>query len=106
LVENLFDAIPDDLPEELTETLLTCREVRVERIVSRGHFSPPGFWFDQEENEWILLLSGSAVISYDGSSREVTLKPGDYLNIPAHTRHRVERTDLEGETVWLAIFYS
>lgn len=103
---NLFDGIPPELPEELAETLLTCRSARVERIVSRGHASPPGFWYDQEENEWVLLLSGSAVISYDAPARQEVLKPGDYVSIPAGTRHRVESTDPGADTVWLAIYYS
>lgn len=80
------------------------RGLRVERIVSRGHASPEGYWYDQPEDEWILLIAGSAIIGYDGPAREVALAPGDYLLIPAHERHRVVSTHPEQETIWLAIF--
>ena len=83
--------------------LLSAEDVRVERIVSFGQVSPEGFWYDQDENEWVLLLEGSATLGFeDGSTQD--LKPGDHLNIPAGQRHRVEKTDQKGRTVWLAVF--
>ena len=108
--ENLFRAIPAELPEELFSNLLQTETFRVERIVSQGHASPEGFWYDQDQNEWILLLEGAARLLIEGSERPedlkpVDLKPGDYLNIPAHQRHRVEWTAPDIRTVWLAIHY-
>ena len=103
--KNLLDDIPGSIPEELTEVLLARKGFRVERIVSRGHSSPEGFWYDQAEGEWVLLLAGSAVLEYEGGER-VELGPGDSLNIPARVRHRVHSTAPDRETVWLAVFYT
>ncbi len=100
---NLFSNIPENLPEELTERLAESSSVRIERIVSDGHASSEGFWFDQEQDEWVLLLSGSAVLAFE--DRTVALNPGDYLLIPAHRRHRVESTSTTEKTIWLAVFY-
>jgi cupin 2 domain-containing protein len=102
---NLFAAIPADLPEELTETLLTGDSLRIERIVSRGHASPEGFWYDQEQDEWVALLKGSAGLRIEGEPDIINLRPGDSLLIPAHTRHRVEWTAEGEDTVWLAVHY-
>jgi cupin 2 domain-containing protein len=101
---NLFNAIPADSSLELLTDLLRTESVRVERIVSFGQGSPDGFWYDQPENEWVLLLEGSAQLRFE--DRVEDLAPGDYLNIPARTRHRVEKTDEKIRTVWLAIFYA
>jgi cupin 2 domain-containing protein len=101
--DNVFAAIPRELPQELTQTLLAAAKVRVERIVSRGHVSPPGFWYDQSESEWVLLIAGAARLQF--TDRMVELKAGDYVNISAHEKHRVEWTDPEVDTIWLAVFY-
>jgi len=103
---NLFSNIPADLPEELIEILGEGKgSFRIERIVSRGHASPPGFWYEQETGEWVVLLKGRAVLKLEeeGLSRE--LGPGDWIEIPAGCRHRVEETDAEEDTVWLAIHW-
>ena len=71
----------------------------------RAHASPPDFWFDQEWGEWVLVLSGSAGVLIDGETEPRTLVEGDYLAIPAHTRHRVDWTDPEQPTVWLAVHH-
>lgn len=105
MLKNLLADLPGELPEELFETLLQTPSVRIERIVSTGQASPPGFWYDQEEHEWILLLRGSALLRFDDEAAPVALQPGDCLNIPAHRRHRVEETSSDQPTVWLAIFY-
>jgi cupin 2 domain-containing protein len=94
------------VPDELKEVLLDRDSVRIERIVSRGHSSQPGFWYDQTDNEWVVLLSGRARLLFEGEPDPISLGPGDYLDIPAHTRHRVEWTDPDQDTVWLAVFYS
>ncbi len=75
------------------------------RIVSTGQATPEGEWLDQDDNEWVLVLSGSAVISFAGDADPKPLRPGDHLHIPAHVRHRVEQTDLKQPTVWLALHY-
>jgi cupin 2 domain-containing protein len=100
---NLLDSLPRSVPQELVTTLLCSEAVRIERIVSYGQVSPPGFWYDQPEGEWVLLLAGSATLRV--GERCVALLPGDALNLPAGTRHRVEATALDGPTVWLAVFY-
>ncbi len=104
---NLFSNIPVNLPEELFSVLAESEHVKVERIVSDGHASPEGFWYDQAQNEWVLLVSGSAVLSVEMESgiERIELKPGDYLLITARQRHRVESTSATEKTIWLAIFY-
>lgn len=102
---NLFDAIPEDLSAELTEDILEPGQVRIERIVSRGHCSPADFWYDQDENEWVILLAGAARLRFERGGEVIELSPGDYLNIPAGARHRVDWTDPEQDTIWLAVFY-
>jgi cupin 2 domain-containing protein len=104
-MNNVLADIPGALPQELCQTLLNAAHVRIERIVSRGHASPQGFWYDQDEHEWVLLVSGRARLRFDGEDSLVELSPGSYINIPAHRRHRVEWTDPDQSTVWLAIHY-
>jgi cupin 2 domain-containing protein len=104
-VRNLFDDIPAALEAEFAEHLVVGRGVRVERIVSRGHASPQGFWYDQDEAEWVVLLRGAAALRFEGDERDVVLRPGDHVDIPAHTRHRVQWTAPDQDTVWLAVFY-
>jgi cupin 2 domain-containing protein len=102
---NLFAQIPGDIArrDEFSEILAGSQHARVERIVSRGHASPPDFWYDQNEVEWVLLIAGRAKLRLDGD-RVLELGPGDHVLIPAHTRHRVDWTDPSCDTVWLAVF--
>src|SRR5262245_20301114 len=102
-MQNLFASIPATLTAEITETLLRAEHVRIERIVSAGHASPLDFWYDQDENEFVLLVQGAARLHFAEST--VELKPGDWLLIPAHVRHRVDWTAPDGQTIWLAVFY-
>jgi cupin 2 domain-containing protein len=104
-MKNLFSNIPDDLADELLETLLDAESVRIERIVSHGHASPEGFWYDQEQHEWVVVLRGAARLQFDDDDKLVEMRPGDYVNIPAHKRHRVEWTIPDAPTVWLAVHY-
>ncbi len=104
VVGNLFDNIPTDVAEEVFATLLQANGLRIERIVSQGEASPPGFWYDQEENEWVVVLEGSAAMQFEGEE-PVELRRVSYLNIPTHVRHRVAWTDPNQKTVWLAIHY-
>jgi len=105
-MKNLFADISDNLRDELIETILQTFNFRIERIVSHGHCSPEGFWYDQYDNEWVILLRGSAVLRFENQSQLIAMNPGDYLHIEKHVRHRVERTDPEQETIWLAVHYS
>ena len=105
---NLFDDLPDDLPEEHFEKIceLGNGQVRIERIVSHGHASPEDFWYDQDQDEWVLILRGEAQLLLENCEEPVDLRPGDSILLPAHCRHRVEWTTPDEETIWLAIFPS
>jgi cupin 2 domain-containing protein len=103
--ENLLDNLPHQPPQEVLTTILQADGLRLQRIVSQGHASPPGFWYDQDDNEWVMLLAGSATVEFEGDAEPRRLRPGSYLNIPAHARHRVLATDPRQKTVWLAVHY-
>jgi cupin 2 domain-containing protein len=98
--------VPTDLPAELVETLLDSSAVRVERIISHAHTSPAGFWYDQEEHEWVVVLRGAATVKIEGDDERLELRAGDSVNIPARARHRVEWTTPDEPTIWLAVFYT
>ena len=102
-MKNLLNNVPADLPEELVERLLDTSSVRIERIVSRGHTSPQGFWYDQDEHEWVVVLRGAATLQIEGDNQPTRMRAGDYVNIPAHTRHRVEWTTPDEPTIWMAV---
>ncbi len=101
---NLFETIPAELPNEQFTDLLRNRHARIERILSKGHTSPESGWYDQDEHEWVLVLQGCGTVEFD-NGESTTLNVGDYLNIPAHTRHKVSYTSPEQVTLWLAVFY-
>ena len=101
-MKNLLANLPNNLPEELTTVLQEGENLRIERIISTGHSSPPGFWYDQPEHEWVIVLQGAAQLEFE--DRVVELRPGDTINIPAHQKHRVEWTSPVEPTVWLAGF--
>ena len=103
MTTNLFTDLPGNLPDELLTTLLKAANIRIERIVSLGHTSPDGFWYDQDEHEWVIVLKGAARLQFEDST--VEMKPGDFVNIPAHKKHRVEWTTPDEPTIWLAVFY-
>ena len=104
-IKNLFSEVPEQLAAEWFETLLQRQGVRLERIVSQGQATPPGEWYDQEQDEWVVLLSGSAALRFE-TGEDHHLKPGDHLLIPAHCKHRVEATDEHEKSVWLALHLS
>ena len=104
-IKNLFAGIPENIPQEIIEILLKARGFHLERIISAGQATPEGEWYDQETHEWVVLLSGSAGLLLAGETQVRVLRPGDYLLIPAHCRHRVEWTDQARRTVWLALHY-
>lgn len=101
---NLFAGLPSSVPDESFTTLLDAPGVRVERIVSHGHASPDGFWYDQPQGEWVVVLKGAARLGFEDGA-VVELGPGDCMNIPALRRHRVEWTTPDEPTVWLAVHY-
>jgi len=102
---NILTDIPANLPEELVNVLVENQHVRIERIASTGHASPDGLWYDQDENEWVVVLKGKARLVFEEEDRPVEMKPGDHINIPAHKRHRVDWTTPDEPTVWLAVYY-
>ncbi|PKN53295.1 MAG: hypothetical protein CVU55_01355 [Deltaproteobacteria bacterium HGW-Deltaproteobacteria-13] len=104
-MKNVFTDIPDNLKDEQVQTLLQTDDFHVERIVSHGHCSPEGFWYDQEENEWVIVLKGSAGLRFGDQDGIFVLNPGDYLHIDRHRKHRVEWTDPGQNTIWLAVHY-
>ena len=104
--KNLFAAIPDKLKDELIETILQASNFRIERIVSQGHYSKEGFWYDQSENELVILLKGRATLRFENQPQVIKMNPGDYLHIGKHVLHRVESTDKKQETIWLAVHYN
>ena len=100
---NLFDNLPARLPDELFTTLIQSPQVRIERIVSQAHASPEGFWYDQPQHEWVLLIRGAATLRFEEGL--VELRSGDSLLIQAHRKHRVESTAQDQPTIWLAVHY-
>ena len=102
---NLFDSLPSHLAAELSEVLAQSQHVRIERLVSTGHSSPEGFWYDQDEHEWVVVLQGEAKLLIEGSDDPILLRPGDFIDLPAHQKHRVQWTTPDEPTVWLAIFF-
>lgn len=101
---NLLRDLPDARAGEVIEALLAMPGLRIERIVSLGQASPPGFWYDQDETEWVLLLAGAARLRFADEKEDRVLGPGDAVLIAPHRRHRVEWTDPAVPTVWLAVF--
>lgn len=103
--ENILNSTSSSVSKETSQEILSLMNGRVERIVSKGHSSPENFWYDQQENEWVLVFKGAGELEFE-DGEIVQLGVGDYVNIPAHKKHRVSWTDPEEETVWLAIFYT
>jgi len=103
MTTNLFTNLPSDLPDELFTTLLNAANLRIERIVSHGHVSPKDSWYDQDQREWVVVLKGAARLRFEDET--VDMQPGDFVNIPAHKKHRVEWTTPDEPTIWLGVFY-
>lgn len=104
-LSNLFADVPVNRAEEQFTTLFAAASVRVERIVSHGHASPPGYWYDQDQHEWVVVLQGAARLRFESGDVTRELTRGDFIHIAAHVRHRVEWTTPDEPTIWLAIFY-
>lgn len=102
--ENIFNNIPQNLPAELIEIVTQSDRIRIERIISDGHISPPDFWYEQDQNEFVIVLRGNAVLEFE-NGKTFELNEGDFIIINAHEKHRVVKTDTRDKTIWLAIFY-
>lgn len=101
-MENIYEDVPREGPDERVDALLARPGLRIERIVSTGQASPPGFWYDQPQDEWVVVLKGRAGLVVEGEAERV-LAPGDFVFLPAHRRHRVAWTAVDEPTVWLAV---
>lgn len=101
---NIYEQIPENLKDEFFEVLASSKSVKIEKIVSFGHSTPRDEWYDQEQNEWVVLLKGEAVLLFE-NEKEIRLLEGDFINIPAHKKHRVLWTKPSEKTIWLAVFY-
>ncbi len=104
MTQNLFESIPDEVSDEIFDLIIENDKVKIERIISKGHTSPESGWYDQECNEWVIVLKGEAKILIENKG-EKYLIPGSYINIPAHQKHKVTWTKENTETIWLAIHY-
>lgn len=102
-VTNLFQELPAQLPKEVVQTLIRAADVRIERIISHGHASAPDFWYDQPQAEWVIVLQGAARLQFEHGL--VEMRVGDYLNIPAFQKHRVDWTTPAEPTIWLGVRY-
>ena len=102
--QNIFESIPDNLENEVFEKLIKSEHVKIERIISKGQSSPETGWYDQEDNEWVMVLKGEAKLLFEDRT-SVYLREGDHINIPSHRKHRVDWTKPDAETIWLAVHY-
>ena len=104
--DNIFSKIPATLPQELLEELVSAGGTRIERIISKGHTTPEGTWYDQNTSEWVMVVHGSARLRFEVDDVVLSMQAGDWITIPAHVKHRVEWTDPDRETIWLAVHYA
>ena len=104
-VSNILRPFENPPEAEVAEALASDEQFLFERIVSHGHSTPPGKWYDQPRDEWVVLLTGAARLRFEGDDDVLEMGPGDAILIPAHRRHRVEWTWPDGETVWLALHF-
>jgi len=102
-IKNIFSDIPQELSNEHFETIFRNENIKLERIISDGHISPGEKWYDQDFDEWVLVLSGKAILSFENKTKDIILNPGDYIMIKAHEKHRVKYTDLGEKTIWLTL---
>ena len=102
-ISNILDDLPQHLPKEVVQTLIHAADVRIERIISHGHVSPADFWYDQTQHEWVIVLQGAARLQFEEGM--VEMKVGDFINIPAFKKHRVDWTTPDEPTVWLGVRY-
>ena len=104
-IKNIFSGIKNQPPEEIFEPIIKTNQFKIERIISSGQSTDKGKWYDQDVDEWVILLKGSAGLLFESNNEKIIMKPGDYINIPAHQKHRVEWTVANQEAIWLAVRY-
>ncbi len=104
-MSNLFEKLPADLSSEVFENLVDSKDVKIERIISKGHISPESGWYEQDSNEWVMVMQGAAEITF-ADRPAVNLKAGDYLEIKALQKHKVSWTAPDVETIWLAVHFN
>lgn len=102
-IKNIFEDLPQHLLIEVVQTIIQVADVRIERIISHGHASAPDFWYNQSQHEWVIVLKGAARLQFEEGI--VEMKPGDFVNIPAFKKHRVDWTTPDEPTVWLCVWY-
>ncbi|WP_415888466.1 cupin domain-containing protein [Neptuniibacter sp. SY11_33] len=103
---NLYDLSGSGPESEKFDPLFSTDQLRIERIISHAHATPAGEWYDQAWDEWVIVISGSAGLRTENPDKEFTLNAGDSYCFPAHQRHRVEWTDPDQPTIWLAVHYN
>ena len=102
---NIYSHMTQAVNDEIFDTILSSDRCEIQRIISKGHKSPSGYWYDQERDEWVILLRGAATLKFNNGNKIIEMMPGDYIHIPAHCKHRVESTDPDIETIWLAVHF-
>jgi cupin 2 domain-containing protein len=103
---SLLENIPTEIPQEIFQDILKTDSLRIERIISKGHATPKDDWYEQSENEWVLVIQGQAQLRFEKGQQIIQMTPGMYVDIKAGVRHKVQWTNPQVETIWLAIFYS
>ena len=103
---NIYYNIPKPGGTEIFDELLSTGNMRIERIISHGEKTPDGEWYDQDWDEWVILLEGGAELRIEGQANHIKMNKGDYILLPAHCRHRVEWTDPEIDSIWLAVHFT
>lgn len=103
-MNNIFDNLPDNLENEIFEDLQKSNNLKIERIISYGHFTPENEWYDQDKSEWVMIISGYGEILFENGTIK-KMKAGDYILIPAHQKHKVIKTAKNEHTIWLAIHF-
>ncbi len=104
-IKNIFLGIKNQSPEEIFEPIIKTNQFKIERIISSGQSTDKGKWYDQDVDEWVILLKGSAGLLFESNNEKIIMKPSDYINIPAYQKHRVEWTVADEETIWLSVRY-
>lgn len=102
-IKNIFQGIPQTIDHEAFEDILSSENVRIERIVSEAISNDE--WYDQSENEWVIVIQGSAKLLFEENHQEISLEKGDHVLIPAHKKHKVTYVEQNIQTIWLAIFF-
>lgn len=104
--KNIFKNLPDSSKGEIFQDIIDNHNFKLESIVSSGQATPDGEWYDQPNDEWVLLLQGSGVLIFEDESESCRMNPGDHILISAHKKHRVEETDKNGKSIWIALHFN